>query len=111
MGNFELSRRGVLKGLGASAAFAAASSRFGPAWSAQAQRRAAGVLAPGSRPDPSKAIGTDLIPQVEHIVIYMQENRSYDHYFGMSGIGDGLTIGGDGKPTNTNPDLNNNRWD
>ncbi len=64
------------------------------------------VLGPGSRPDPSKPIGTDLIPQVKNIVIYMQENRSYDHYFGMSGLGDGLTIGPDGTPTNANPDLN-----
>ena len=107
---YDISRRRLLQGLGASAAFAAASSRLGPAWSAQAERRMAQILGPGSRPDPSKPIGADLIPQVENIVIYMQENRSYDHYFGMSGLGDGLTIGSDGKPTNANPDLDGNPY-
>lgn len=106
MVNHEISRRQVLKGIGATAAFAAAASRMGPAWSTQARRRMAQLLGPGSRPDPSKPIGADLIPQIDHIVIYMQENRSYDHYFGMSGIGDGLTIGPGGTPTNANPDLN-----
>lgn len=103
-----ISRRRMLQGLGATAAFAAAASRMGPAWSIQAERRMAQALGPGSRPDPSKPIGADLLPQVEHIVIYMQENRSYDHYFGMSGIGDGLTIGPGGTPTNTNPDAQGN---
>lgn len=100
----------MLTGLGASAAAAAVASRMGPAWSAQAERRMARALGPGTRPDPSKPVGEDLIPQVEHIVIYMQENRSFDHYFGMSGIGDGLTIGGDGLPTNANPDLDGNPY-
>jgi phospholipase C len=107
MGEFKASRRRVLQGLGASAAFAAASGRLGTAWADQAMRRAAGVLAPGSRPDLTKPVGTDLIPQVEHIVIYMQENRSFDHYFGMLGRGDGFTLAG-GVPTNSNPDANKN---
>ena len=81
--------------------------RLGTAWADQAVRRAAGVLAPGSRPDLTKPVGADLIPQVEHIIIYMQENRSFDHYFGMLGRGDGFTIGGGGLPTNSNPDSNN----
>ncbi len=110
MANHGISRRRMLQGLGASAAFAAAASRMGPAWSTQAQRRMARALGPGSRPDPSKPIGADLVPQVEHIVIYMQENRSYDHYFGMSGIGDGLTIGPGGTPTNANPDLDGDAY-
>ena len=107
MGEFKASRRRVLQGLGASAAFAAASSRLGTAWADQAMLRAAGVLAPGSRPDLSKPVGTDLIPQVDHIIIYMQENRSFDHYFGMLGRGDGFTLAG-GVPTNANPDLREN---
>ena len=45
------------------------------------------------------------MPQIEHIVIYMQENHSYDNYFGMLGRGDGFTLGRDGRPTNSNPDL------
>ncbi|MCU1452577.1 MAG: hypothetical protein JWN46_723 [Acidimicrobiales bacterium] len=62
----------------------------------------ADVLGPGSRPDPSKPEGVDLLPQIEHIVIYMQENHSYDSYFGLLGRGDGYTLAG-GKPTNANP--------
>jgi DMSO/TMAO reductase YedYZ molybdopterin-dependent catalytic subunit len=32
----------------------------------------------GQRPDLSRPEGTDLIPQIEHIVVVMQENHSYD---------------------------------
>ena len=59
---------------------------------------------PGDRPNPWRAEGTDLLPQVEHIVIYMQENHSYDSYFGMFHRGDGYCIR-DGVPTNSNVDL------
>lgn len=60
---------------------------------------------PGSRPDPSKPEGIDLLPQVEHIIIYMQENHSWDAYFGMLGRGDGFTLDGQGNPTNSNLDV------
>ena len=33
---------------------------------------------PGDRPRPHLPEGTDLLPEIEHIVIYMQENHSYD---------------------------------
>jgi len=59
---------------------------------------------PGSLPDPSKPAGTDLLPQVDHIVVLMMENRSFDCILGMLGRGDGYTIGKDGLPTNSNPD-------
>ena len=36
--------------------------------------------------------------------IYMQENHSYDEYFGMLGRGDGFTLGADGVPIDANPD-------
>ena len=48
----------------------------------------------GQRPDPSKPEGTDLIPQIEHVLVLMMENHSYDNYFGvLAGRGDGLTLG------------------
>jgi phospholipase C len=48
-----------------------------------------GLKGPGDRPDPSKPEGVDLLPQIEHIVVYMQENHSYDSYFGTFRRGDG----------------------
>ena len=62
------------------------------------------LRAAGDRPDPSKPEGIDLLPQVEHIVVVMMENHSYDNYLGMLGRADGFTLGTDGKPTNSNPD-------
>src|SRR6478752_411554 len=56
---------------------------------------------PGDRWDPSKPEGTDLIPQIEHVVVVMMENHSYDNYFGMLGRGDGFTLDANGKPTNS----------
>jgi len=54
---------------------------------------------PGSRPEPSRPAGTDLLPQIEHIVVLMMENHSYDNYFGMlQGRGEGFPIGADGEP-------------
>ncbi len=63
---------------------------------------------PGSRPDPRKPEGTDLLPAIEHIVIYMQENHSYDNYFGMLRRGDGFRGRRLGRPLDTNPDLAGN---
>src|SRR5437879_8917241 len=59
------------------------------------------------RPDLAKAEGSDLIPQIEHIVVVMQENHSYDSYFGMLGRGDGFTLDQHGAPTASNPDALN----
>ena len=49
----------------------------------------------------------------DHIVIVMQENHSFDNYFGMlplrgQPLADGFTFDGSGKPTNSNP-LNGER--
>jgi phospholipase C len=42
-------------------------------------------------PRPDLPEGTDLLPQIRHIVILMMENHSYDNYFGMlAGRGEGL---------------------
>jgi phospholipase C len=60
----------------------------------------------GERPDPSKPEGTDTIPQIEHVIVVMMENHSYDNYLGMLTRGDGFTLDADGKPTNANNDAN-----
>ncbi len=62
----------------------------------------AGRWTSGVRPDPTKPEGTDLLPQIDHIVVLMMENHSFDSYFGTLGRGDGFTFGADGRPTSTN---------
>jgi len=59
---------------------------------------------PDSLPYPDKPPGTDTIPQIEHIVVLMMENHSYDNKLGMLGRAgaDGFQLGADGKPTATN---------
>ncbi len=107
----ELSRRHALQALLASAALAScgsnddkASTRAKAQKHVQSEARKTGlILPPGTRPDPSKPEGTDTMPQIEHIVIYMQENQSYDHYFGTLGRGDGF-VKTHGKPTEFNLD-------
>jgi phospholipase C len=57
-------------------------------------------------PDPDRPAGTDLLPQIRHIVVLMMENHSYDNYLGMlPGRGDGLTLGADGQPGAVNKRL------
>jgi phospholipase C len=58
---------------------------------------------PGSLPNPSLPEGTDTLPQIDHIVVVMQENHSFDNYLGMLGRGDGLTLDRHDRPENTNP--------
>ena len=61
-------------------------------------------LRPGQRPEPSLPAGTDLLPQIEHIVVLMMENHSYDNYLGMlRGRGEGFPLGADGEPEVSNP--------
>ena len=58
---------------------------------------------PGERPRAELAHGTDLVPQIKHIVVLMQENHSYDNYLGtLPGRGDGLPTGPDGAPDSVN---------
>jgi phospholipase C len=61
------------------------------------------LRAPGSRPYPDLPAGTDTLPRIQHIVVLMMENHSYDNFLGMLGRGDGFTLGRDGLPTATNP--------
>ncbi len=62
-----------------------------------ARRR--GAAEPGPLPRPGRPAGTDLLPQVRHIVVLMMENHSYDNYLGMlAGRGEGFPLGPDGAP-------------
>jgi phospholipase C len=58
---------------------------------------------PGTLPHPAVPAGTDMLPGIDHIVILMLENHSFDNFIGMLGRGDGFTLGADGMPTATNP--------
>ena len=64
-----------------------------------AARRGITRLEAGGRPRPDLPEGTDLLPQIKHIVILMMENHSYDNYLGMlADRGEGLPLGPDGTP-------------
>ncbi len=61
------------------------------------------IQGPGQRPRPDLPVGSDLIPQIKHIVVLMMENHSYDNYLGMlAGRGDGLRLAADGTPLAVN---------
>jgi len=69
-----------------------------------------GARAVGERPFPGRPEGTDTLPQIDHILVLMMENHTYDNWLGMLGRGpgqhprgDGFTIGPDGRPTAANP--------
>jgi len=69
------------------------------------QGRHGGGRAAGPPPEPSLPAGTDLLPQIKHIVVLMMENHSYDNYLGLlRGRGDGFPLGADGRPAISNPD-------
>ena len=66
--------------------------------------RTRSAIQPGQRPEPSVPAGTDLLPQIKHIVVLMMENHSYDNYLGMlRGRGEGFPLGADGEPVVSNP--------
>src|SRR5215469_10898680 len=70
-----------------------------------ARRRLRGrVVTQADLPDPERPAGTESLSQVDHIVILMMENHSYDNYLGMlAGHGDGLPLDDHGMPTSSNP--------
>ena len=89
----QISRRRALKALGAGAGLALAGpATVGTRLAGAATPGPAPVRRAGSRPYPRLPAGTDTIPQIEHVVILMMENHTFDAYFGALGRGDGLTI-------------------
>ena len=68
-------------GAGAGAAVALGGGAL-PAWARPAAAEAT-LRAPGSRPFPDRPEGEHSIPEIEHIVIVMMENHSFDNVLGM----------------------------
>ena len=96
-------RRGVLKaGLAAGAITATGAWARDPG---DGRGHPGPLRQPGSLPFPQLAQGTDTIPQIEHIVVLMMENHSFDNRVGMLDRHDvdGFRLGRDGLPTATNP--------
>lgn len=70
---------------------------------ARVSTKAAARRTPGSLPDPSHPAGVDTLPGIDHLVVLMLENHSFDNLFGMLGRGDGFVLNRQGQPTATNP--------
>jgi phospholipase C len=107
-----ITRRSLLAGAAGGAAVLATSGL--PAW-ARPVARAGALRQPESLPFPGKPAGTPSMPEIEHIVVLMMENHSFDNLLGMvphqvpgRGSVDGWRFR-HGKPTNSNPDVNHNR--
>ena len=104
-------RRTLLSAAAGGAALLA--TRGLPAW-ARPVARPAGLRAPDSLPFPGMPQGTPSMPEIEHIVVLMMENHSFDNLLGMLPYQvpgrrsvDGFRFK-HGKPVNANPDANGN---
>ena len=102
-----ITRRALLR---ATAGAAALITTHGlPAW-ARPVARPAGLRGPGSLPFPGRPEGTASMPQIEHIVVLMMENHSFDNLLGMvpHQVPGRATVDGfrlkQGRPVNANPD-------
>ena len=77
-----VTRRTALKSAaGAGIAVAAASGSGLPAW-ARPILRAGRIKGPGALPYPRLREGTETMPQIDHIVVVMMENHSFDNMIG-----------------------------
>src|SRR3954466_10851851 len=95
-------------GGGAALSLAVAGGRL-PAWARTPARTAANALGPGALPFPNLPEGTPSMPQIEHIVVLMMENHSFDNVLGMLPAQvrsrrkvDGLPVDAKGQPSAIN---------
>jgi phospholipase C len=102
-----LSRRDLLRAGAAGGALVATGGL--PAWARTFTATASAVRRPDSRPFPHKPEGTPSMPKIEHVVVLMMENHSFDNLLGavphlipQRATVDGLTFK-HGKPVNFNP--------
>ncbi|MGP0052775.1 MAG: phospholipase C [Solirubrobacteraceae bacterium] len=107
-----ITRRALLGAAAGGAALVASSAL--PAW-ARPVAQAAGLRRPDSLPFPGLPAGHASMPEIEHIVVLMMENHSFDNLLGMvpyrvpgRAAVDGLTRR-DGQITNWNPDPSGRR--
>jgi phospholipase C len=97
-----LSRRAFL---GEGVALGIALTLARPGWSGRAvATKPVPLRPPGSLPHPRLPAGTDTLPEIDHIIVVMMENHSYDNYLGMLRRGDGFELDRRRRPTATNPD-------
>jgi phospholipase C len=106
------SRRTLLRGAAGAATAVAASGL--PAWARPIAHAAGPLRRPDSLPFPHLPAGTESIHQIEHIVVLMMENHSFDNLLGMVPYQvrnrqavDGLTRR-HGRVTDVNPDAQGN---
>jgi phospholipase C len=59
---------------------------------------------PGSRPFRDLPEGTDTLAEIEHVIVVMMENHSFDNYFGMLDPSVGFALDDAGLPTASNLD-------
>jgi phospholipase C len=108
-----LTRRTLLRGAAGGAALLAGGGL--PAWAKPPGATVAGLRRPDSLPFPHRPAGHPSMPQIEHIVVLMMENHSFDNVLGMVGhvvpgrsSVDGLTRR-HGRIVNSNPDEHGRR--
>ena len=108
-----VTRRTLLRGAAGGAAVLASAGL--PAWARQFTATAAGIRRPDSLPFPHLPAGHASMPEIEHIVVLIMENHSFDNLLGMVPYevkgrerADGLTRR-NGKLTNFNLDAQGNR--
>ncbi|MBV8219947.1 MAG: alkaline phosphatase family protein [Solirubrobacterales bacterium] len=100
-----VTRRSLLAAAAGGAALLA--TRGLPAW-ARPVALAAGVRQPDSLPFPGKPAGTPSMRQIEHVVVLMMENHSFDNLLGMVPHQVPGRRSVDGLRVNSNPDANGN---
>ncbi|HVV77031.1 MAG TPA: alkaline phosphatase family protein [Mycobacteriales bacterium] len=104
----QVSRRELLAGGAAVAGLAALGGAVADAEPIRTVRHKP-IREPGSLPHPNRPAGTpDPDIPIEHVVIVMMENHSFDNYLGMlprrgQRKADGFDVNRHGKPTNANP--------
>jgi phospholipase C len=106
-----ITRRRLLTGAAAGAALALTgadlktrAATVPPASSREASQPLAPLAPAGTLPYPHLPPGTDTLPKIEHVVVLMMENHSFDNHFGTvrrRGL-DGLTFRS-GRAVNSNP--------
>jgi len=109
---YPITRRSLLGAAAGGAALLA--TRGLPAW-ARPVAHSAGLRLPESLPFPGMPAGTPSMPEIEHIVVLMMENHSFDNLLGMvprevpgRGSVDGWRFR-HGKPVNFNLDASGNK--